>query len=181
MKFAAWAVFVPIWVVLVYCPVSFWIYGGAFGKASPDGSASGSLDFAGGTSSTSTPASPPCAVMVLGKRKGWPKEGHPPHSMPLVMIGVGILWLGWFGFNAGSAFAASGTLHPGVPQHVPGRRGGHRLEPSSSGSRTGTSPASCGVGHRGRPGRHHPGRLRGRDVARVDRRGRRRHLLSPST
>jgi Amt family ammonium transporter len=46
--------------------------------------------------------------MVLGKRKGWPSEGHPPHSMPLVMIGTGILWFGWFGFNAGSALAANG-------------------------------------------------------------------------
>jgi Amt family ammonium transporter len=48
------------------------------------------------------------AVLVLGKRKGWPKEGQPPHSMPLVMIGTGILWFGWFGFNAGSALAANG-------------------------------------------------------------------------
>ena len=47
-------------------------------------------------------------MLVLGKRKGWPGEGQPPHSMPLVMIGTGILWFGWFGFNAGSAFAANG-------------------------------------------------------------------------
>jgi Amt family ammonium transporter len=49
------------------------------------------------------------AVFVLGKRIGWPKEGHPPHSMPLVMIGTGILWFGWFGFNAGSALGANTT------------------------------------------------------------------------
>jgi len=48
-------------------------------------------------------------VLVLGKRKGWPQEGHPPHSMPLVMLGTGILWFGWFGFNAGSALGANGT------------------------------------------------------------------------
>jgi Amt family ammonium transporter len=47
-------------------------------------------------------------VLILGKRKGWPAEGHPPHSMPLVMIGTGILWFGWFGFNAGSALGANG-------------------------------------------------------------------------
>ena len=48
-------------------------------------------------------------MLVLGKRKGWPGEGHRPHSMPLVMLGTGILWFGWFGFNAGSALAANGT------------------------------------------------------------------------
>jgi Amt family ammonium transporter len=111
MKFAAWAIFVPIWVVLVYCPVSFWIYGGAFGEGITGWLGErGSLDFAGGTViHINAGIAALAAVLVLGKRKGWPKEGHPPHSMPLVMIGAGILWLGWFGFNAGSAFAANGT------------------------------------------------------------------------
>jgi Amt family ammonium transporter len=112
MKFAAWAIFVPLWIVLVYCPVSFWIYGGLWGTGETTGflGARGSLDFAGGTViHINAGIAALAAVLVLGKRKGWPKEGHPPHSMPLVMLGTGILWMGWFGFNAGSAFAANGT------------------------------------------------------------------------
>jgi len=111
MKFSAWAIFVPIWVLLVYCPVSFWIYGGAWGEGVTGWlGARGSLDFAGGTViHVNAGIGALAAILVLGKRLGWPKEGHPPHSMPLVMLGTGILWLGWFGFNAGSAFAANGT------------------------------------------------------------------------
>jgi Amt family ammonium transporter len=103
MKFSAWAVFVPAWLLLVYCPVFKWVYGGWLGQR-------GSLDFAGGTAiHVNAGIAALAAVLVLGKRKGWPKEGSPPHSMPLVMIGTGILWFGWFGFNAGSALAANGT------------------------------------------------------------------------
>jgi Amt family ammonium transporter len=111
MKFSAWAAFVPAWLLLVYCPVSFWIYGGVWGDGLTGWlGARGSLDFAGGTViHVNAGIAALAAVLVLGKRRGWPKEGHPPHSMPLVMLGAGILWLGWFGFNAGSAFAANGT------------------------------------------------------------------------
>jgi Amt family ammonium transporter len=102
MKFSAWAIFVPVWSLLVYVPVFKWVYGGWLGQR-------GSLDFAGGTAiHVNAGIAALAAVMVLGKRRGWPQEGHPPHSMPLVMIGTGILWFGWFGFNAGSALAANG-------------------------------------------------------------------------
>jgi ammonium transporter, Amt family len=102
MKFTAWAVFVPIWSLLVYVPIFKWVYGGWLGQR-------GSLDFAGGTAiHVNAGIASLAAVLVLGRRKGWPQEGHPPHSMPLVMIGTGILWFGWFGFNAGSAVAANG-------------------------------------------------------------------------
>ncbi|HQZ34905.1 MAG TPA: ammonium transporter [Ilumatobacteraceae bacterium] len=102
MKFSAWAVFVPVWLLLVFVPVFKWVYGGWLGDR-------GSLDFAGGTAiHVNAGIAALAAVLVLGKRKGWPKEGHPPHSMPLVMLGTGILWFGWFGFNAGSALAANG-------------------------------------------------------------------------
>jgi Amt family ammonium transporter len=99
MKFAAWAVFVPVWSLLVYVPIFKWVFGGWLGQR-------GSLDFAGGTAiHVNAGIASLAAVLVLGKRKGDPS---PPHSMPLVMIGTGILWFGWFGFNAGSALAANG-------------------------------------------------------------------------
>ena len=102
MRFSAWAVFVPIWLLLVFVPVFKWVYGGwLFDR--------GSIDFAGGTAiHVNAGIAALAAVLVLGKRRGWPAEGHPPHSMPLVMIGTGILWFGWFGFNAGSALGANG-------------------------------------------------------------------------
>jgi Amt family ammonium transporter len=111
MKFSAWAVFVPVWSLLVYAPVSFWIYGGAFDEGVTGWLGErGSLDFAGGTViHVNAGIAALAAVLVLGKRRGWPGEGHPPHSMPLVMLGTGILWFGWFGFNAGSALAANGV------------------------------------------------------------------------
>ncbi len=103
MKFSAWAIFAPVWMLLVFVPVFKWVYGGWLGQR-------GSLDFAGGTAiHVNAGIAALACVYVLGKRKGWPKEGHPPHNMPLVMLGTGILWFGWFGFNAGSAAAADGT------------------------------------------------------------------------
>jgi Amt family ammonium transporter len=103
MKFAAWAIFVPVWLILVLCPVFKWVFGGVFFQR-------GALDFAGGTAiHVNAGVAALAAVLVLGKRRGWPGEGYAPHSMPLVMIGTGILWFGWFGFNAGSALAANGT------------------------------------------------------------------------
>ncbi len=110
MKFSAWAWFVPLWSLFVYVPVVFWVYGGS-GDEGVTGwlGARGSLDFAGGTAiHVNAGIAALAAALVVGKRKGWPSEGHPPHSMPLVMIGTGILWFGWFGFNAGSALAADG-------------------------------------------------------------------------
>jgi Amt family ammonium transporter len=105
IRFAAWAIFVPIWSLLVYVPITHWVF-------APHGwlRARGSLDFAGGTAiHVNAGIAALVAVLVLGRRKGWPKEGAPPHSMPLVMLGTGILWFGWFGFNAGSELAADGV------------------------------------------------------------------------
>ena len=113
MKFSAWALFVPLWIVLVYCPIGFWVYGGIWGDdpvLTGWLGERGSLDFAGGTViHVNAGIAALAAVLVLGKRKVWPRDLQPPHSMPLVMLGTGILWFGWFGFNAGSAFAANGV------------------------------------------------------------------------
>jgi Amt family ammonium transporter len=110
MKFSAWVLFVPLWSILVYTPVIYWIYGvngdgelvGWLGER-------GSLDFAGGTAiHINAGVAALAMVLVLGKRRGWPSEGMPPHNMTLVMLGTGVLWFGWFGFNAGSATGANG-------------------------------------------------------------------------
>ena len=102
MKFSAWALFVPLWLILVYIPVFKWVYGGWLGQR-------GSIDFAGGTAiHVNAGIAALAAVLVLGKRKSFPDNPTPPHNLPLVMIGTGILWFGWFGFNAGSALAANG-------------------------------------------------------------------------
>ncbi|MFN8050787.1 MAG: ammonium transporter [Acidimicrobiales bacterium] len=104
MKFSAWAIFVPVWVLLVYVPVTYWVF-----SANGWLLQRGSLDFAGGTAiHVNAGIAALAVVLVLGKRAGWPEKVSPPHSMPLVMLGTGILWFGWFGFNAGSALAADG-------------------------------------------------------------------------
>ncbi|HEV3365674.1 MAG TPA: ammonium transporter [Acidimicrobiia bacterium] len=104
MKFAAWAVFVALWLLFVYAPVAHWVF-------SPTGWLFdlGALDFAGGTVvHINAGIAALAAVLVAGKRKGWPNETMPPHSLPLTLLGTGILWFGWFGFNAGSALAGDG-------------------------------------------------------------------------
>jgi ammonium transporter, Amt family len=104
MKFAAWAIFVPVWSILVYTPVTYWVYNGWHTELGPE-----AIDFAGGTAIHINAGIAALAlVMVLGKRKGWPTTAMPPHNLTLVMLGAGILWFGWFGFNAGSAGAANG-------------------------------------------------------------------------
>ena len=139
MKFSAWALFVPLWLLLVFVPVFKWVYGGWLGDR-------GSLDFAGGTAiHVNAGIAALAAVLVLGKRKGWPTEGQPPHSMPLVMIGTGILWFGWFGFNAGSALGRQRPGRAGVHEHLPRRRSCRAgLGRSSSGSVT-VTPTNLGA------------------------------------
>ncbi len=110
MKFSAWVLFVPLWSILVYTPVVYWIYGlNADGELVGWLGERGSLDFAGGTAiHINAGVAALALVLVLGKRRGWPNEGMPPHNMTMVMLGTGILWFGWFGFNAGSATGANG-------------------------------------------------------------------------
>ena len=113
-KFTSWAIFVAIWSTVVYFPVAHWVF--AFGNKVGDTITStgylagkGVQDFAGGTAvHINAGAAGLALAIVLGKRIGWRKESMRPHSLPLVMLGSGLLWFGWFGFNAGSSLAANG-------------------------------------------------------------------------
>ena len=126
MKFGSWVAFTVLWSTLVYFPVAHWVF--AFGVAEEDGAGAGAsaglfaadsggwivnrlgaLDFAGGTAvHVNAGAAALALVLVLGKRKGFGREPMRPHNLPFVMLGAGLLWFGWFGFNAGSALAANG-------------------------------------------------------------------------
>ncbi|MEO6121659.1 MAG: ammonium transporter [Acidimicrobiales bacterium] len=104
LRFSAYAAFIGLWVVIVYSPVAHWVF-------SPKGwlFERGALDFAGGTVvHINAGIAALVLVLVVGKRKGWPREAMPPHSLPLTLLGTGILWFGWIGFNAGSALGANG-------------------------------------------------------------------------
>ncbi|MFJ4812778.1 ammonium transporter [Streptomyces longwoodensis] len=104
-KFAAWLVFVPVWALLVYVPVTHWVWG-------PGGwilTHLGALDFAGGLPVEITSGASGLALcLVLGPRLGFKKDAMRPHNLPMVVLGAGLLWFGWFGFNAGSVLAANG-------------------------------------------------------------------------
>jgi Amt family ammonium transporter len=107
-KFGAWLVFAGVWATVVYFPVAHWVFFFDGGKGGWLGDRLGALDFAGGTAvHVNAGAAGLALALVLGKRHGWPKERWKPHNLPLVMIGAGMLWFGWFGFNAGSAVAAN--------------------------------------------------------------------------
>jgi len=102
MRFSAYVVFITVWSLVVYAPLAHWVWGGGFLADM------GAWDFAGGTVVHVNAASAALvAVIALGKRQGYPSSSLLPHSVPLVLLGSGLLWFGWFGFNAGSALAAS--------------------------------------------------------------------------
>ncbi|GIF67141.1 ammonium transporter [Asanoa ishikariensis] len=105
MKFAGWLLFAGAWFTLVYIPVAHWVWGGGF-----IGTKIKALDFAGGTAvHINAGAAALGLVLILGKRIGWPRESTKPHNVPLVALGAGLLWFGWFGFNAGSELTVDGT------------------------------------------------------------------------
>ncbi len=104
MKFSGYVVFTTLWLVLVYSPVAHWVWapGGWIREL-------GALDFAGGTVvHINAGVAALAAVLVIGKRKGFGKEAIVPHNLTMTVLGTGILWFGWFGFNAGSALGANG-------------------------------------------------------------------------
>ena len=103
LKFRGYALFIGLWLLLVYAPVAHWVF-------SPTGwlFERGALDFAGGTVvHINAGIAALAAILVVGKRRGWPSEQMKPHSLPLTVLCTGILWFGWFGFNAGSALGAN--------------------------------------------------------------------------
>jgi Amt family ammonium transporter len=103
LKFGSWTLFSALWLVIVYAPVAHWVF-------SPSGwlAKLGAEDFAGGTVVHANAGAAALAViLVIGRRRGWPKERMRPHNVPFVLLGAGLLWFGWFGFNAGSALAAN--------------------------------------------------------------------------
>jgi ammonium transporter, Amt family len=105
MKFGGWLLFAFGWFTLVYVPVAHWIWGGGF-----IGSKIKALDFAGGTAvHINAGAAALGLTLVLGRRIGWPREATKPHNVPLVALGAGLLWFGWFGFNAGSELTVDST------------------------------------------------------------------------
>jgi ammonium transporter, Amt family len=103
LKFGAYALFIGVWLVLVYAPIAHMVFGGGWLFDI------GALDFAGGAVvHMNAGAAALAVVLVIGRRKGYPETPMPPHNLPMTVLGTGILWFGWAGFNAGSALAADG-------------------------------------------------------------------------
>ncbi|MFI1913152.1 ammonium transporter [Nocardia sp. NPDC020380] len=118
LKFGAWALFAAVWSTVVYFPVAHWVFDGNATDANGNIVHEGGwilnklhvVDFAGGTAVHINAGAAGLALcLVLGKRKGWPKTPMRPHNLPFVMLGAGLLWFGWFGFNAGSALSSNNS------------------------------------------------------------------------
>jgi ammonium transporter, Amt family len=102
MRFSAYVIFITLWSVVVYAPIAHWVWGGGWL------SKMGALDFAGGTVvHVNAGIAALVAAIVVGKRKDYPSTSLLPHNVPFTLLGAGLLWFGWFGFNAGSALGAS--------------------------------------------------------------------------
>jgi ammonium transporter, Amt family len=103
MRFPAYLAFITLWALVVYAPIAHWVWGGGWL------SKMGALDFAGGTVvHVNAGAAALVAALVIGKRQDYPSSSLLPHNVPFTLLGAGLLWFGWFGFNAGSALGANG-------------------------------------------------------------------------
>ena len=123
MRFSAYLAFIVMWVLGVYAPVAHWVWGGGFLATA------GALDFAGGAVVHVNAASAALvAAMVVGPRKDYGRHAILPHNVPFTLLGAGLLWFGWFGFNAGSALAANPIAGTGIHQHA-ARAGGDARPP----------------------------------------------------
>lgn len=143
MKFSSFLVFSVVWTVVVYNPVCHWIWGSGGWLA-----AKGVLDFAGGlVVHLTSGAAALAAAIIIGPRKGYGKENFLPHNLPMTLLGTGLLWFGWFGFNGGSALAADGIAATAfVATHLGGMAGmamwtlvewKHRGKPTTLGAASG--------------------------------------------
>ena len=103
MRFSAYVTFITLWSIVVYSPIAHWVWGGGWLAKM------GALDFAGGTVvHVNAGVAALVAALVVGKRRDYPSSALLPHNVPFTLLGAGLLWFGWFGFNAGSALAANG-------------------------------------------------------------------------
>jgi Amt family ammonium transporter len=113
LKFSGYLVFIGAWLVLVYSPVAHMVFGGGWLFDM------GALDFAGGAVvHINAGAAALAVILVIGARKGWGHDAMPPHSLPLTVLGTGILWFGWMGFNGGSALGANGVAAQAVMNSI---------------------------------------------------------------
>ena len=172
IKFSAVLLFMALWFTFSYAPIAHmvWFWMGPDAYASKEvvdamnGKAGliwqwGALDFAGGTVVHINAAMAGIVgAFMIGKRVGYGKEAMAPHSLPLTMVGAAMLWVGWFGFNAGSALEAGNSRRAGLHEHLHRHlgRGAGLVHRRSADARQGLD-AGCGVGCRGRPGGDHAG------------------------
>ena len=153
MRFPAYVAFITCWVLLVYAPVAHWVWGGGWLAKM------GALDFAGGTVvHINAGAAALVAAIVVGKRADYPSSSLLPHNVPFTLLGAGLLWFGWFGFNAGSAVGREPHCRARVHDHD-ARAGRHAGRVDVPGHCPHGQANGGGVRHgdRGRPRRGHAG------------------------
>ena len=173
VRFSVVLWFSSLWLLLVYVPVAHWVWGGGWLAKL------GVMDFAGGivVHVNAGVAALVCAL-VIGRRRGFPHVAMPPHSLPLAACGAGMLWVGWFGFNGGSALAANGTATMAVLTTHLGASAGALAWMLVEWKRYG-KPSAAGRDHRhgGRTWHHHAGFRIRRARRRAGHRLRRRHRV----
>ena len=149
LSFRFWCLFTPLWLLAVYAPLAHMVWGGGFlGK---------DLDFAGGTVvHISSGVTALILAGLIGARKGWPQSGRPPHDVTQIILGTGLLWFGWFGFNGGSQLAIGGAELPFTTTHVSAAAGlvtwalvetWRDSKPTAVGMATGAVAGLVGVTH----------------------------------
>jgi Amt family ammonium transporter len=151
--FSAYVAFISLWALVVYSPIAHWVWGGGWLAQW------GALDFAGGTVvHVNAAVAAVVAVLVVGKRSDYPSSSMLPHNVPFVLLGSGLLWFGWFGFNAGSALAASPIAGLAFVTTMLAPRGhAGRLDHSRRHALRQADRGRRGHGHRGRPRGDHAG------------------------